>query len=115
NSAKELVAVCKNLQIAQETLVLETAAGIGVPAKVGEIVAMGRKTLNLGEELGFTAQEMGQLQKIEKLEPTITKYYGYLSLSMQESMKLFAQAGDALKPYQGLYMPESQIRELIHS
>ena len=52
NSARELVAVCKNLQIAQETLVLETAAGIGIPAKVAEIVEMGKNKLTFGEGLG---------------------------------------------------------------
>jgi tetratricopeptide (TPR) repeat protein len=115
NSAKELAAICKNIQIARETLILETASGIGVPARVSEIVEMGKKTASLGEELGFTAQEMGQLQKAARLEPTITKHYDHLSLSMQESIKLFEQAGDKLKPYQGLYMAEWEIRELIHS
>jgi hypothetical protein len=28
---------------------------------------------------------------------------------------LFEEAGNRLKPYQGIYMPESQIREFIHA
>ena len=58
NNAKELVAVCKNLQIAQETLVLETAAGIGIPMKVAEIVEMGKTKVALGEGLGLINKEI---------------------------------------------------------
>ncbi len=70
-SAQELVSVCKNLQIVQETLVLETAAGIGNGAKIAEVVRNGQTMAFLGEELGFTAQEMGQLKKLGKLEQAI--------------------------------------------
>jgi hypothetical protein len=71
NSAKELVAVCKNLQIAQETLVLETVSGIGIPGKIAEVVRNGQTMAFLGGELGFTAQEMGQLKNLGKLEQAI--------------------------------------------
>lgn len=70
-SAQELAAVCKNFQIAQETLVLEIAAGIGNTAKVAEVVRNGQSMAFLGEELGFTAKEMGQLKKLGKLEQAI--------------------------------------------
>lgn len=113
STAKELVAVCKNLQIAQETLVLETAAGIGVPVKVGEIVEMGKKTINLGEELGFSAQEIGQLQKAGKLEKAVSSSYEHLTPTARESFELFNKAQQFLKPYKG-FMSESQARELIH-
>jgi len=70
-SAKQLTAVLKNLQKAEGTLILETAAGAGNAAQVGEIISNGRKAAFLGEELGFTAKEMGQLKKIGKLEGAI--------------------------------------------
>ena len=70
-SANELATVCKNIKIANEVLVLETAAEIGSGAKVGEIVNAGKATAFLGEELGFTAQEMGQLKKMGHLEGAI--------------------------------------------
>lgn len=70
-SAQELAAVCKNLQIAQETLVLETAAGIGNTAKIAEVVRNGQMMMALGEELGFTAREVGQLKQAGKLEAAI--------------------------------------------
>jgi tetratricopeptide (TPR) repeat protein len=70
-SAQELAAVCKNLQIAQETLVLETVAEMGSSAKIAEVIRNGQSMAFLGEELGFTAQEMGQLQKLGKLEQAI--------------------------------------------
>lgn len=114
-SARELAAVLKNLQRAEGTLVLETAAGVGNTAKVGEIVSAGKKTAFLGEELGFSAKEMGQLKQAGKLEASITQTYEHLNLSMQESVKLFKNAGQVLKKHQGIYMPETKIREVIHS
>jgi len=113
NSAKELIAACKNLQIAQETLVLETATGIGIPAKVAEIVEMGKKTVLLGEELGFTAQEIGHLQKAGNLEAAISSACEHLTPSVKKSFDLFDKAQEFLKPYKE-FMPESQVRELIH-
>ncbi len=71
SSAKELVAICKNLQIAQEALVLETVSEIGVHVKIAEVVQNGQTVAFLGEELGLTAQEIGQLKKVGKLEQTI--------------------------------------------
>ena len=70
-SAQELAAVCKNLQFAQETLILETATEIGNSAKIAEVVRNGQIMAFLGEELGFTTQEMGQLKKLGKLEQAI--------------------------------------------
>ncbi len=70
-SAQELAAVCKNLQIAQETLILETAAEIGSSVKIAEVVRNGQTMAFLGEELGFTAREVGQLKQAGKLEAAI--------------------------------------------
>lgn len=84
NSAKELVTICKNIQIAQETLVLETASGIGISEGISEIVEMGKKTVTVGEEFGFTAQEAIQLQKTGKLEDAINSRLNIL-VSQSES------------------------------
>jgi tetratricopeptide (TPR) repeat protein len=113
-SAQELAAVCKNLQIAQETFLLETAAEIGNGAKVAEVIKAGQKTSFLGEELGFTAQEMGQLKQTGKLEKTILDQYEHLNLSMQESIALHDKAKTALKAYTKNPLPEFKVRELIH-
>lgn len=67
-SARELAAVMKNLRIAEETLVLETAAGVGNTARAGEIINTAKTSAFLGEELGFTAKEMGHLKQAGKLE-----------------------------------------------
>lgn len=69
--AQEITAVCKNLQIAQETLILETAAGIGDSAKIAEAVNKGRMMMALGEDVGLTAQEMAQLKQTGQLEGVI--------------------------------------------
>lgn len=113
-SARELAAVLKNLQKAEGTLVLETTAGVGNTVKVGEIISNGRNTALLGDELGFTAKEMGQLKQAGKLETTIAKNYENLSLPMKESAALYKEAQSALKQYAKKPMPEFKVRELIH-
>jgi hypothetical protein len=114
-SAQELAAVCKNLQIAQETLVLETAAGIGNGAKIAEVVEAGQKTAFFAGELGFTAREVGQLKQAGKLEETVSHALENISKNpaMRESFELFDKAQKFLKPYRE-FMPETQCRELIH-
>jgi len=113
-TGKEVTAVCKNLKLAKETLLLETATGMGSSVQVGEIVSAGKITSFLGEELGFTAKEMGQLKKVGNLETKIYTTYEHLSLPAKESIKLFKDAGKKLKSYQGMYMSEFKIKKLIH-
>ncbi len=113
-SAQELAAVCKNLQRAQETLVLEAAAEIGSGAKVAEVMRHGQTMAFLGEELGLTAEEIGKLKQAGKLAITIEKEYEHLSATMQESIALHKRAKDALKPYAKQPLPECKVRELIH-
>ena len=91
-SAQELAAIAKNIQIVQDTLILETAAGIGDGAKIAEMVEAGHKMAFLADELGLTAQEMGQLKQAGNLEATIAKNYEHLSLSRQESIELHKKA-----------------------
>lgn len=52
-SAQELAAVCKNLKIAQETLILETATEIGSSVKIAEVVQLERR---ISEWLGEGTQ-----------------------------------------------------------
>lgn len=113
-SAEELVAVCKNFQLTQETLLLEAAAGIGNGVKIAEVIEASRKTTSLAEELGFTAREVGQLKQAGKLETTIAKRAEHLSPLMQESIALHKKAQDVLSPYVKKPMPEFKVRELIH-
>ena len=108
-SVKELATVCKNLNIAKETLVLETAVGIGDIAKVAEVI----KTTQLADELGFTAREMGQLHKAGKLEEMIASASKPLNPLQQKSHDLFANAQKYLKQYTG-FMKEGEVRALIH-
>ncbi len=112
--AQEFAAIAKNIKIAQETLLLETAAEIGSSAKIAEVVEAGQKITFLAEELGFTAREMGQLKQAGKLETSIANSYEHLSLSMQESIALHKKARDALEPYIKKPMPEERIRMYIH-
>ncbi len=101
----------------REIFALNTPDGysieLGVPMKVAEIVEMGKKTAALGEELGFTAKEMGQLQKVGELETTVTNVLEHLSPPMRESCNLYESAQAFLKSYKG-FISESQARELIH-
>ncbi len=89
-SAQELTMICKNIQRAQETLVLETAAGIGNTAKVAGVVRNGQSMAFLGEEFGFTAQEMGQLKQTGKLGGAINS--GLEKLVSQSESEVYKAA-----------------------
>lgn len=112
--AQELAAVCKDLQIVQETLLLEAAAGIGDSAKIAEVLEASKKTAFLADELGFVARDAGQLKQAGVLETTVAGRYDNLSISMQESVELHKRARDALKPYVKKPLSEAKVRQLIH-
>ena len=115
--AEELVVVCKNIQIAQETLVLETAAGIGNPSKIAEIVEAGQKTGQLANNLGYSGSELGVLKKSGKLEETFSHSLEEINKNpvLKASLDLFSKAEEFLKPYTKISMPESEVRALIES
>jgi hypothetical protein len=52
---------------------------------------------------------------MEQLETTVISALEHLRLPVQESMQLFEEAGNKLKPYLGLYISEAQARELIQA
>lgn len=108
-SAQKLASVCKKLRIAQETLVLETASGIGNSVKIAEMVKAGESAAFCAEELGLTAKEAKQLTQSGKF--TVE----HLSPQLQDSFKFFEEVKQKLKPYRKEYMAEPQLRELIHS
>ncbi len=89
-SARELAAVMQNLRIAEETLVLETAAEVGNTARAGEILNAGRTTMALGGDIGLSAREMGHLKKAGKLEGTINS--GLENLVIQSESEVFKTA-----------------------
>ncbi|MFI5334208.1 MAG: tetratricopeptide repeat protein [Chlamydiales bacterium] len=70
-AAEELAAICRGLQTAEKTLLLESAAGLGNGAKVAEVVRAKQTTAFLAEEFGFSAKEMLQLKQAGKLEGAI--------------------------------------------
>lgn len=115
-SVQELIAIHKNLQMARDTLILETVTGIGNPTKIAEVVETGQKTIQLADELGFTAQEMGQLKKTGHLEEIVNHTLKdiFKDPALQQSYKLFESAECFLEPHRKNFMPESQIRDLIH-
>ncbi|MGE5196071.1 MAG: hypothetical protein ACM3JI_01925 [Anaerolineae bacterium] len=114
--AQEISAVYKSLQTAEKTLLLESVAGLENTAKIGEVIQTSQKTILLAEELGFPAHEMGQLKKAGNLEKVVADTFENIANNpaMRESFELFKTAEAFLKPYQGKFMPEAQIRELIH-
>ena len=88
-AAKELGAICKNLQSEERMLVLEAAAEGG--------------------------REMALLQQAEHLEGAVANTFEHFANNpaMRESYELFDKAQEFLKPYKG-FMSESQARTLIH-
>ncbi len=115
-SAKELAAFCKEIQFAQETLILETAAGIGNGAKIAEVIEAGQQTALFAEELGVTASEVGQLKQAGKLEGAIANNLERISNTpaLRESVDLFKKAEAFLKPYRKNFISEIEVRDLIH-
>jgi len=112
--AQEVTYVLKNIGRVEDMILLEAAAEVGNGAQFGEILNAGKRTAYLGEELGFTAKEMGQLKQAGKLETTVSKTYEQLSLSMKESAALSKKARIALKQHAKKPMPEFEVRKLIH-
>jgi len=113
-SAKELVAICKNISIANETLLLETAAGMGNGAKIGEVIEAGQRTAWLADEMGFTAKEMGQLKQVGKLEQAIdSTCENWLAKSPSEAY-LTAKGGGRHAPLISKFS-EKPIREIQKS
>ena len=116
-SAQELAAVCKNLQIAQETLVLEAAAGIGNTAKIAEVVRNGQTMMALGEDVGLTAREMAQLKQAGKLEGAINSGLEKLvSQSESEVLKAATNQNKHVKMVRDyLDKPAKEIQKGINS
>ena len=114
-AAEELAVVCKNIQFAQETLVLETAAGIGSPSKIAEIIEVGKKTGQLANDLGYSGSELGALKKVGKLEETIANSVEEINKNppLKASLEVFSKAEKILDPYRKIPMPESEVRTLI--
>ncbi len=111
-SARELAAVLKNLQRAEGTLVLETAAGFGNTSRVGEIINSGKTSAFLGEEFGFTTKEMGQLQKTGKLEGAINDALENFATKSPSEAYIIAKSGgkhaDLIPQYSGRSIKEIQ-------
>lgn len=64
-SAKELAAVCKNIKVAEEVLVLEAMTEIGNSTKIAETIQNTR--LGIAKNLGFSTYEVAQLEDIGKI------------------------------------------------
>ena len=117
SSAKELVAICKNLQIAQEALVLETTAGIQNTIKIVEIVRSGQTMMILGEDVGFSVREIAQLKQAGKLEDAINS--GLEKLIAQSESEVFQTAINHNKHVKMvrdyLDKPAKEVQKGIHS
>ena len=113
--AEELVVVCKNIQFAQETLVLEAAAGIGSSSKIAEIIEAGQKAGQLANDLGYSGRELGVLKKSGKLEETFVHSLEEINKNpaLKETYDFIKNAEAFLKPYTKIPLPESEVRTLI--
>jgi hypothetical protein len=116
-AARELGAVCKNLQSAEKLLILEAIADGGAAGmNVGEAIVSAQRTLTAGEELGFTTKEMAALKQSGELERVVGKGRDFFggNPEMQASYDLFKSAQEKLEPNRKVFLPEQKIRELIH-
>ena len=85
-------------------------------SKFREIVEVGKDTVVLAEDLGFTAREIAQLEKNGNLEKTVVGAVDkiYINKLKLESMERFRHAKEFLSPHLAKYMPEMEARELLH-
>lgn len=116
-SAKELAAVCKNIKIANETLVLEAAGEIGSSIKVSEVVNSGKTAIALGEDVGLTAREMAHLKKAGNLEGAInSRLEKIVSQSESEVLKSAIDRNKHIKMVKDyLNKPAKEIQKGINS
>lgn len=103
------------MQTAEKTLLLESVTGLE-SIKIAEVIQTSQRTIILGEELGFTPHQMGQLKQAGNLESAVTNTFEGISKNpaMLESIQRFEYAKEFLSPYAGKYMPGARVRELIH-
>lgn len=84
--------------------------------KFKEAIRSGKKAAAVAEELGFTSYEIVQLEKAGQLDIAVSSVVDriYSNQAMLESAQRFKYAQKFLQPYGGQYLPEVQIRKLIH-
>lgn len=85
-------------------------------SKFREIIAAGKETAVLAEELGFTAKQIAELEKTGRLEKSVTNALDkiYSNKVKLESVQRHQYAREYLEPFSGKYLPEMQVRKLIH-
>lgn len=113
--AREFAVACRQLRTAEHTLALEAAAGRAqAGVNVAEILKTNKNTLNLGESLGFSTQEMAGLKQAGSLEATIAEADAavFNSEAFLASKIHFEKAQEFLKQFKG-YMTESEAHILI--
>lgn len=107
-TAKKLATVCKNIKLAEETLVLETASGVGNVAKVGEIVTSGKSIFSIGKSLGFTESEISYFKKAGMLEKNINLSLEKLSSQFQSEV-----IKDSIKQHRHIKMIKESLTKPI--
>jgi hypothetical protein len=100
-SAKELATICKNIKIAQETLVLETASSIGNPVKIAEIIEMGKNNLTFRDGFGVIKEIGGSISGL-----TIIQERTLLSSAAKAYDHNLTQVAHALSKHSGRH-PET--------
>jgi len=114
--AQKVSAVYRGLQTAEQTLLLESVATLESGAKIAEVIEVSKNTIILGEELGLSTREMGQLKQAGQLEAVVATTCERIAqdAAMLESFELFKRAQAFLAPYGTGFMSEVECRELIH-
>jgi tetratricopeptide (TPR) repeat protein len=113
--AKEFASACRHIRAAEQTLALESVTGAQSSVNAAEILTANKKTLELGETLGFSTEEMAGLKQAGTLEATIAEVDAtvYNSPAFLASKTHFDKVQAFLKQFKG-YRPEAEVRELIH-
>ncbi|MBS0622712.1 MAG: hypothetical protein JSR80_07125 [Verrucomicrobia bacterium] len=89
------------------------------PGSIGiaqEVLKDGRKAAAIAKELGYTRREIAHLKNNGQLEKTVGSAFERAVTNPQAyaSFQKIKRSEKFLEPYHGRYMPELEVRELIH-
>ncbi len=113
-AGRALSTFAQKVKKAKKVLYLEAAVETGNIGAYSAALKVGERAVFLGEELGVSVKEMSLLKQAGKLESTLQKKFHHLSLPKQQMIDFFEKVQLELKPFRGKYMPEWEIKELIH-
>lgn len=112
--ATEFYTIANKITFSQTACLAEGIALAGSGEAYGFLLESSETTCLRAKGLGFSSEEILNLNKAGRLEETIGQKLNHLTLSKKSSIQFFKEVKEKLAPYKGKYMPEAEVRNLIH-